>query len=346
MKLKLLLLGSAAAFVAAQPARAADFVEAAEPIDYVKICDVFGSGYFYIPGTDTCLKLSGYLRNDITYDERREEDLGEHYDFKIRARLNIDAKSETDLGTLQGFMRLQTDSNSGSWIMERAYITLGNWFAGYDNSFYDYSGGDGGFTLERRGFRSDTVIDHIGYRYAPKTGLGVFVSLEDSRTSPGYYWPDLVAGITYAASSFDVKFSAVAADDWSGYAVQGAVTIKLDSIAKNDAIRIVAAMADNASQLFTGVGGSRGFVSSSFVGDSWSILGSFRHYWKPEFVTAITGTYGEANGESGWEGIVSANYSPAKGLWMGPELSYLSDDNGTAADFDRWLAMFRILREF
>ena len=29
---------------------------------YVKICSLYGAGFYYIPGTDTCIKLGGYLR--------------------------------------------------------------------------------------------------------------------------------------------------------------------------------------------------------------------------------------------------------------------------------------------
>jgi Porin subfamily len=27
-----------------------------------KICSLYGDGFYYIPGTDTCLKMGGYLR--------------------------------------------------------------------------------------------------------------------------------------------------------------------------------------------------------------------------------------------------------------------------------------------
>src|SRR5580765_4092832 len=67
MNIKSLLLGSAAALIAVSGARAADAVVVAEPepAEYVKICDVYGSGYFYIPGTETCLRIGGYVRYDI-----------------------------------------------------------------------------------------------------------------------------------------------------------------------------------------------------------------------------------------------------------------------------------------
>src|ERR1700709_543517 len=67
MNIKSLLLGSAAALIAVSGARAADAVVVAEPepAEYVKICDVYGAGYFYIPGTETCLRIGGYVRYDV-----------------------------------------------------------------------------------------------------------------------------------------------------------------------------------------------------------------------------------------------------------------------------------------
>src|SRR4029450_190085 len=67
MNIKSLLLGSAAALVAATGARAADAVVVAEPepVEYVRVCDVYGAGFYYMPGTETCLKISGYMRYDI-----------------------------------------------------------------------------------------------------------------------------------------------------------------------------------------------------------------------------------------------------------------------------------------
>ncbi len=56
MKIKSLLLGSAAAMaVATTGASAADAIIVAEPepVEYVRVCDAFGSGYFSLQGTDT-----------------------------------------------------------------------------------------------------------------------------------------------------------------------------------------------------------------------------------------------------------------------------------------------------
>src|SRR3954454_7460340 len=64
---KSLLLGTAAGLVAVAGAQAADMPVKAAPVQYVKICSLYGDGFYYIPGTDTCLKLGGYLRVQAEY---------------------------------------------------------------------------------------------------------------------------------------------------------------------------------------------------------------------------------------------------------------------------------------
>src|SRR5690606_20371697 len=67
MNIKAILLASAAATVAVSGAQAADAIVIAEPepMEYVRICDAYGAGYFYTPGTETCLRVSGWVRYQI-----------------------------------------------------------------------------------------------------------------------------------------------------------------------------------------------------------------------------------------------------------------------------------------
>jgi hypothetical protein len=79
MNIKSLLIGSAAAIVAVSGARAADAVVIAEPepFEYVRVCDTYGVGFYYIPGTETCLRISGLIRYDIEFSEDNEYELSE-----------------------------------------------------------------------------------------------------------------------------------------------------------------------------------------------------------------------------------------------------------------------------
>src|SRR5580692_957625 len=63
---KSLVLGSAATIVALSGAQAADLPVKAKPVEYVRICSLYGAGFYYIPGTDTCIKIGGYLRAEVT----------------------------------------------------------------------------------------------------------------------------------------------------------------------------------------------------------------------------------------------------------------------------------------
>ena len=61
---KSLILGSAAGLIAMSGAQAADLPVKAKAVEYVRICSLYGAGFYYMPGTDTCIKFGGYLRAD------------------------------------------------------------------------------------------------------------------------------------------------------------------------------------------------------------------------------------------------------------------------------------------
>src|SRR5262245_60118988 len=114
MNIKSLLLGSAAALVAVSGARAADAVVIAEPepMEYVRVCDVYGAGFDYIPGTETCLKIGGMVRYEIGADEFGND---EGWNKDVLARLRLDARSETEYGTFRRFIEIEHSFGDGGW---------------------------------------------------------------------------------------------------------------------------------------------------------------------------------------------------------------------------------------
>ena len=62
------ILGSAAGLGVIGGAQAADLPVKAKAVEYVRICSLYGAGFFYIPGTDTCIKLGGYLRAETAFN--------------------------------------------------------------------------------------------------------------------------------------------------------------------------------------------------------------------------------------------------------------------------------------
>ena len=148
MNIKSLLLGSAAALVAVSGARAADVVVAEpEPVEYVRVCDAYGEGYFYIPGTETCMRISGYVRSDIkggdnVYARTRGGIDKDTYRWNTRATLRFHTASETELGTLRTFVELRSQWNDGrdktGGQLRFAFIELGGLRVGLDESIFNH----------------------------------------------------------------------------------------------------------------------------------------------------------------------------------------------------------------
>jgi len=127
MKLtKSLILGSAAMFAGAG-AQAADLPVKAKAIEYVKVCSLYGAGFYYIPGTDTCIRLGGYLRADTTFNTNgaynppdggagaARNRLSNYYTSRARADLSIDTRTATEYGMLRSYADLFFTWTSGGY---------------------------------------------------------------------------------------------------------------------------------------------------------------------------------------------------------------------------------------
>src|SRR5712672_1588387 len=109
------LLCSAASLAAIDGAQAADLPVKAKAIEYVRVCSLYGAGFFYIPGTDTCIKLGGYLRVDTTFNGGVQGqpawngDLGQHdryadyFASRSRMALTVDTRTATEYGVVRTF---------------------------------------------------------------------------------------------------------------------------------------------------------------------------------------------------------------------------------------------------
>jgi hypothetical protein len=196
MNVKTLLLGSAAALVAVSGARAADAVVVAEPepMEYVRVCDVYGTGFFYMPGTETCLKISGYVRVDIRAGDafdRISNAEKDTYNNRVRAQLRLDARSETELGTLRSYAQLnfnyqgsgdgfdRTYDNQDNLFVEFAYIELGGFRIGKNDSYFST------FTDYSSGVLNDGLVPYgpfstlqIAYTYTGANGFSAGIAIE------------------------------------------------------------------------------------------------------------------------------------------------------------------------
>ncbi|MEM1038859.1 MAG: porin [Pseudomonadota bacterium] len=225
MKLKSLLLGSAAAMIAVSGAQAADApIAEPEPVEYVRVCDMYGSGWFYIPGTETCLSIRGQARVEYDYDTREDSLDGESSegDWGYRARVNIQARNETDLGPLNSYIRLQgadndpVDANVG---VDRLLISLGGLAFGYNDTFWARSGVYGLNGAINDGFYVFDQSIMLEYTYSAN-GFGATIGLEqvqsgtDRAEDPNFYggvryggsWGFVSAGVAYDSNTENMAY--------------------------------------------------------------------------------------------------------------------------------------------
>ncbi len=214
MKIKSLLLGSAAAVVAVTGARAADAIVVAEPepIEYVRVCDAFGTGFFFIPGTETCLRFSGYMRYDIGFGDEgigfggldKNDDGDESWRKRARLSFRTDTRTETELGTLRAYAEIRTqwdsDNNEATRQGETevtlnfGYIELAGFRVGKDESIYTtWTGYAGGLINDGLVPFGPFDVTLISYTYDFGNGFSIIGGVEDNQDNTnGPSAPDIV----------------------------------------------------------------------------------------------------------------------------------------------------------
>jgi hypothetical protein len=154
---KSLVLGSAAALVAMSGAQAADLPVKAKAVEYVRICSLYGAGFYYIPGTDTCIKIGGYLRAEVNIHGGNSNQpllsgdggvntryLNQYNDY-ARMALTVDTRTATEYGVVRTFGQADftfgTQGYSGG--MSNANVTTGSVLTGATVNNYAGNGGLG-----------------------------------------------------------------------------------------------------------------------------------------------------------------------------------------------------------
>jgi hypothetical protein len=154
MKLvKSLLLGSAAGLIAVGGAQAADLPVKAKAVEYVKICSLYGAGFYYMPGTDTCIKFGGYLRADAVlggagdYNFQQGANAGSnnrltnYYMSRARFDFNVDTRTATEYGVVRTYadMVFTWDSQSVTGSNPSTFST-GSAALGLYHAFIQFAG--------------------------------------------------------------------------------------------------------------------------------------------------------------------------------------------------------------
>ncbi len=240
MKLSTLLLSSAALLVAGA-AVAADLPAKKAAKAAATGCSSFGDGYIAIPGSDTCLKISGYVAYEAALS-------GGTYGQDGYGRVGFDAKSNTEIGVVHSFYRINaygaaavgttpespTSSSPASGVFsDRAYIEFAGFQAGLIDSITDIGGTQSWWGAAGRiaggGFTT------AGVNYTAKFGNTSLTLGEENPVTDSYGYatnrPDLIAKVSTKSGAFSGSVAAVShavidtdtGDTGNGYALLGQV---------------------------------------------------------------------------------------------------------------------------
>ena len=288
MKLaKSLFLGSVAGLAAVVSAQAADLpVKKAAPVEYVRVCSTYGAGFWYIPGTETCLRVGGRVRADYLYGEpafRAQDAIG----FRARGRINIDTRTATAYGLLRAYIRYELERNSGDIFgsstggLDQAFVQFGGLTAGRVTSFFSNGDLPTGHMGTLR-FDDAPDVNLLAYTFSFGNGFSATLALEDGleRRSNGFViggiasegldyagqrMPDVVANLKYNGTWGNFQLSGAAhqirsnnlvspfgstgpvfPDSEYGYAIAASGAINLPMLAPGDAFWFMATYANGA----------------------------------------------------------------------------------------------------
>jgi hypothetical protein len=196
--LKGILLSSAASLVAVAGAQAAPEATQASAVEYVRVCSLYGAGFWYVPGTDTCLKIGSYVRVQTEwgangggipigfgagqtagrFDRTDTNELA----FRTRAAVSLDTRTQTEYGTLRSYFEIgaqQTTPNDATEAVffDRGFIQFAGFTAGRIRSYFDINS-FAPYSYSNNRVSGDTGASGIyGIAYTAQFGNGVTASL-------------------------------------------------------------------------------------------------------------------------------------------------------------------------
>lgn len=176
---KNLLIGIVVFLIAIAGARAADLPVKAKPVQYAKICRLYGAGFYGIPGSDMCLKMGGWVRfeigenyngnflfNPITNNlqDRSTNDMV----WRSRGYITVDARNRSEYGTIRSYIAIGLSTNSvgldtaaNTFSSNRAFIQWAGFTAGLARSFFDFYSGSA--LQYSDGVPNSNVDDMVGW---------------------------------------------------------------------------------------------------------------------------------------------------------------------------------------
>jgi len=316
MNIKSLLLGSAAALAAVSGAQAADAIVAAEPepMEYVRVCDAFGTGYFYIPGTETCLKIGGYVRFQTDFGRTANTANGGDWDSWTRGRLEVTSKSSTELGELTGFIAIHGDASRDNlggtpdpFYFDEVYLQLGGFKAGtYLNWF------DNDLAGELDVLSNSTRFSSVSYTYTGDTvTAGIQVDEISSADGPAVSWEGEgqgvgVEGIVRAALG-PVALELLGAYDID--AEEGVIRGMASAEIGPGTLAVAAAWASGPTAYYAASETTVAVNYAIDVTEKLQIIPEFQYFWD-----TLNDAEDDFGGDDDWSAGATVNYKIVEGL--------------------------------
>jgi hypothetical protein len=343
MTIRAFLFASAAALSSASGAFAADAIVAAEPepMEYVRVCDAFGTGYFYIPGTETCLKIGGYIRTEGRFG--RDLSGTSDYNFVTRAQIDFTAKNDTEFGSLTSVVSLRTnttdsdtsgDSGNNTFLNE-GYFDIAGFRVGMQYSWWDDD-----LSGETDAIASnETRHNAIRYQYeadAFKAGIAV-EELEDTYTTKPGEGPNNI-GVTGQISGVAGVFSAYLLGGYDTDTEEGAIRAILYADLGPGQLGVYGAYATGANYYYEESEWTVGAQYELKISDKWAITPGAQYFSNIDLSRNGNGF----GGGDAWTGGVTVDYAITEGLKSKLSVQYHDEDDGD----DEVFGFLRLQRDF
>lgn len=361
MKIRILFLVSAAALAAASCSHAADAVVADEPSQtgFVRICDAYGAGYFYIPGTETCMKIGGVVRTEAKWHDAYNLASEAGTMWHTRAQLSADTATDTELGALRTNTVLRFDSTEGVEASKVlwANVSLGGFLVGKLDSQYNlYAGYAGNVINDDVVYDGPYELNQITYVYDGGNGFTAVASLEDSNSASDsftyggawqkgkadHYAPNAVVGIGYKAGGFGLKV----VGGYDSIVEEGAIKARVDADFGSFSAFIMGGWNTDGSRL-NQYAGSNQLGSACPVGrgdlcgwGDWAFWGGLTMPLSDELTTNMQVAYTDSKI---FEATANVQFKPVKSLVITPEVTYV---NYRSIGQDQWSGVVRFQRSF
>jgi hypothetical protein len=358
MNIKSLLLGSAAALAAVSGAHAADAIVAAEPepLEYVRICDAYGAGYFFIPGTETCLKVGGMVRTEGKWYDAYNANSHNGTLWHTRAQLSLDTATDTEYGPLKTNTVIRWDWQEGNSTATKllwANISLGGFLVGKADSQFNYYTGYAGDVIN-----DDVIYDgpyelnQLTYSYDAGNGFTAVISLEDSNSGVGatgangedstnHYLPDVVAGAGFKSGAWGFKV----VGGYDSIVEEGAIKARIDADFGAFSAFLMGGWNTDGNKLNKYAGTNTS--SACPVGRSdlcgwgdWAVWGGVGVPINEKLKWNLQLAYTDSKI---FAATTNVKWNPVKNLLIEPEVSYTNWDS---INQDQWAGILRFERSF